>query len=296
MSKSETHAAPGDLAGLGYDPGWTAATWTGADPPPPPVPTWAQSARGAARLGFFVFATLALLPIFFLARALGGRLDRRVAALWCGIGARASGLRVRKIGRPLAGGGALLVNHASWLDIMVVGASAPVHFVAKAEIEGWPIFGWIGKISNTVFIARRRAEAKAQELLLARRAAEGDLLCLFPEGTSSDGLRVLPFKSSLFSMFYGDRDGAAGRVAAQPVSVHYAPQGALEPNFYGWWGRMALFPHIWSVVCLSAGGVATIEFHDPLDLDSFADRKALAAAAERRVAAGRGRAASEQFG
>ena len=277
---AETVAA----ADLGYDPGWSDNTWLGAEPAQPPQVGLIRKVLGYARLLSYLLATLVLLPLFFAARAIGGKLDRRVAGWWCACGAFFSGLSVRRIGAPMQEGGALLVNHASWLDIMVVGSSAPVHFVSKAEVENWPIFGWIGKISNTVFIARRRAEAKAQEKLLAARAQEGQLLCLFAEGTSSDGLRVLPFKSSLFSMFF-NAEGAPSGIAAQPVTVHYRPRDGLAPSFYGWWGKMPLFPHIKNVV-RHPGGVATVIFHDPIDLTQFSDRKALAAEAEAMVRAG----------
>lgn len=278
------NASDGASPDLGYDPGWNERTWVGETPPEPPQAGLSQKVLGYLRLALYALSTLLLLPLFFVSRALGGKLDRRVAGWWCACGAFFSGLSVRRIGEPLSSGGALLVNHASWLDIMVVGSSAPVHFVSKAEVESWPLFGWIGKISNTVFIARRRAEAKVQERLLAARAQEGQLLCLFAEGTSSDGQRVLPFKSSLFSMFF-DSEGRPSGISAQPVSVFYRPRPHLDPRFYGWWGKMPLLPHILSVV-RNPGGVATIVFHPPIDLEQFSDRKALAAEAERVVREG----------
>lgn len=281
-----TVEAGGDGA-LGYNPGWTSATWDGAEPEPAPRAGFWRTARGWVRLVAFALTTVALTPVFFIARAIGGRRDRKIAALWCGAGARLCGLTVRQIGKPSASGGALLVNHASWIDILVIGSRAPVHFVAKEEVSGWPIFGWIGRISNTVFIARKRAEAKAQEKLLAERVRGGDLLCLFPEGTSSDGQRVLPFKSSLFSLFFVKDDAAAEAtparpMIAQPVTVHYAPRRGLPRSFYGWWGKMALFGHILAV-CRLGGGTVTVHFHEPIDPATAQNRKALAAAAERRV-------------
>lgn len=269
---------------LGYDPGWTSATWLGSEPEEPPRATPLQQIGGWLRLIAFALITLLLMAPFFIARALGGRRDRAVAALWCRAGLAMTGLKVRQIGEPLATGGALLVNHTSWIDILLIGGRAPVHFVAKEEISGWPVFGWIGRISNTVFIARKRAEAKAQELLLARRAREGDLLCLFPEGTSSDGQRVLPFKSALFSLFFSRaaEETDARPLNAQPVSIFYAPPERLPRTFFGWWGRMALFGHMLAV-CQMGGGVATLHFHAPLDPTAFPNRKALAAEAERLV-------------
>ncbi|MBX2855739.1 MAG: 1-acyl-sn-glycerol-3-phosphate acyltransferase [Rhodobacteraceae bacterium] len=275
-------AAPARLG----DPGWNEATWNGADPEAAPPKSLLSATGGVLRLLLFVAVTLVLLPPFFAARALGGRRDRAIAALWCGAGLSLCGLRTVQKGDPMRSGGALLANHASWIDILVIGWLAPVHFVAKAEVSGWPLFGWIGRISNTVFIERRRTEAKAQERQLAERARDGDLLCIFPEGTSSDGLRVLPFKSSLFSMFFAHEVDGSAPVAAQPVTVDYRPNVGLPRSFYGWWGRMALFTHLWDVVCLSRGGEVVVTFHTPLDLGIHGDRKSLAAAAQRDVAAG----------
>lgn len=267
------------------DPGWNSATWTGAQPVAPPPKSWIDRCRGVLRLSVFALATVVLLPVFFVERARGGGRDRRIAGLWCWIGLKACGLSVRQVGAPMTTGGALLANHASWIDIVAIGSIAPVHFVAKAEVAGWPLFGWIGKISNTVFIERRRTEAKAQEAMLARRARDGDLLCIFPEGTSTDGQRVLPFKSSLFSVFFAGESGQDAPLA-QPLSVHYGPPAGLARSFYGWWGTMPLVGHIWNVACLSRGGVVAAVFHPPIDAADFADRKSMAAAAQHSVAAG----------
>ena len=285
-SRESLEEAGGGAPGRLGDPGWNDSTWNGADPEAAPPKSLMAAAGGAVRLLLFATVTLLLLPPFFVARALGGRRDRAIAALWCGAGLALCGLRAVQKGEPMRSGGALLANHASWIDILVIGWLAPVHFVAKAEVSGWPLFGWIGRISNTVFIERRRTEAKAQERQLAERAREGDLLCIFPEGTSSDGLRVLPFKSSLFSMFFAHEADGAAPVTAQPVTVDYRPNAGLPRSFYGWWGRMALFSHVWDVVCLSRGGEVVVTFHPPLDRELYSDRKSLAAAAQRDVAAG----------
>lgn len=265
-----------------FDPGWSEATWQGAEPPALPTPTLLQRVRGVYRVTGFLLATLALLPIFFAARAMGGRRDRAIAALWCRAGLWLAGVRLTTYGTPMRTGGAIMANHASWLDIMAIGAAAPVHFVAKSEIANWPVFGWIGKISNTVFIARKRAQAKEQEKMLSQRASEGDLLCIFPEGTSSDGLRVLPFKSALFSIFV---NGSAGEHGArvQPVALRYFAPPGLPPSFHGWWGRMPLFGHVVALVCLGHGGRAAIAFLPPMEPGPQDTRKTLAAAAERAV-------------
>lgn len=283
-------------------PHLVGTTWRKPPPPQAAIGGFAR-ARGVVRLVAFVLATLLLVPVFFFVRFVAPRRDRAVAALWLAVGRRLCGLELRVLGRP-ARSGALLVNHASWIDILVVGSAAPVHFVAKAEVSGWPMFGWVARISDTVFIERKRTKSKEQEAILRDRIARGQLLCLFPEGTSTDGLRVLPFKSALFSMFYpgspdadADVDPASdptGPIWAQPVSIHYAPPPRLRRDFYGWWAPMGLSAHIWEVLCLSSGGRATITFHPPIDPSTRAGRKALAEEVGDQVAGGR--AAAERAG
>ncbi|MEO1291224.1 MAG: 1-acyl-sn-glycerol-3-phosphate acyltransferase [Pseudomonadota bacterium] len=271
---------------LGGETGRGSATWNEVAPAPRPRKSPVQVVMGLLRILGFVLVTLILLPFFFLARASGRGRDRRVAALWCGAGMWLSGLSVRAEGERLRHGGMLLCNHASWLDILVLGWLVPVHFVAKAEVASWPFFGWIGRISNTVFIERRRAKAREQQRVLAERVEQGQLLCLFPEGTSSDGQRVLPFKTTLFALFYPE-NGPAADIPAQPASIHYRPRNGLPKSFYGWWGSMSLFDHIWDVVCLSTRGEVVVRFHPPVAPNGLADRKALAGAVEVAVAEGR---------
>lgn len=92
----------------------------------------------------------------------------------------------------------MLSNHVSWLDIIVLGSLRPLSFVAKSEIAGWPVVGTLARLQRTVFIDRaRRADTAAVNAAVARRLAGGDLIVLFAEGTTGDGTRLLPFRSSL---------------------------------------------------------------------------------------------------
>ncbi len=122
--------------------------------------------------------------------------------------------------------------------------------------------------------------------MLRSRIADDQLLCLFPEGTSTDGLRVLPFKTSLFSTFFVDGQGAD--IQVQPVSVRYhtsAPD-RLPKDLYGWWGSMGFEKHIWDVLTLSFGGSVDVVFHPAVTASAFDDRKALANACQTAVAGG----------
>lgn len=265
-------------------------TWAGVpDLVFPPVPWWAKL-RGGVRGVLFVLLTLTMLPIYLLVRHLGRRADRLWVQLWCRGVLLIAGVRLRRIGQPLVHGGALVANHISWMDIPLLGAAAPVHFVAKADVAVWPGIGVLARLARTEFIERRRTDSANQSRSLFNRIAAGDLLAIFPEGTTTDGLRVIPFRSSLFSIFYG----ADPPLWVQPVTLHYAPPAHLPEAMFGWWGGMSLGQSIWTVMCLSRGSVATVAFHAPMHPESVGNRKALAAAATAAVADGLHRAASGQ--
>ncbi|MEL7154955.1 MAG: 1-acyl-sn-glycerol-3-phosphate acyltransferase, partial [Pseudomonadota bacterium] len=140
-------------------------------------------------------------------------------------------------------------------------------------------------------IERKRTEVKRQEAVLRSRIAQDQLLCLFPEGTSTDGLRVLPFKTSLFSTFFVDGEGAD--IQIQPVTVRYhAPRDERLPrDLYGWWGTMGFERHIWDVLTLSFGGSVDVVFHPAVSASTYPDRKALAEACQRAVSDGFGQLA-----
>ncbi|MEO0761690.1 MAG: lysophospholipid acyltransferase family protein, partial [Pseudomonadota bacterium] len=191
-------------------------------------------------------------------------------------------------GRPVPGG-ALVANHCSWIDILTLRAVCLMYFVSKAEVADWPGVGFVTRVTGTIFIERRRSQAKAQEAILRSRIAADQLLIFFPEGTSTDGQRVLAFKSSLFSAFYEDGQGAD--LMIQPVSLRYRvdPRSGLPENFYAWWGDMPFYSHILDVFARSSGGTARLIFHPPLTPAGAGDRKALALAAGEAVAAGHAR-------
>lgn len=231
------------------------------------------------------------MPLFLLGRAVHSGFGPRatlhfsVATLWSRAMLRLCGLRAVVRGRPVHAG-ALVANHSSWIDIPALRRTGLIYFVSKKDVEGWPAIGFIARVCGTVFIERRRTEAKRQEQMLRARIAAEERLCFFPEATSTDGLRVLPFKSSLFSAFSTTGGGEGADIAVQPVSLRYrvAPGSGLPPEFYGWWGRMGFGPHVWQVFCRSRGGTVEITFHPPVRPRDFPDRKALADHTHRVVA------------
>lgn len=191
------------------------------------------------------------------------------------------GFRLIVRGAPLTGWGAVVANHSSWLDIFVLNACQPVTFVSKAEVARWPFIGWLARATGTLFIVRDPRHAAAQARLFVERIRQGDRLLFFPEGTSTDGMRVLPFKSTLFQAFFAE--GLAEVMAIQPVAVTYrAPQGR-DARFYGWWGDMSLAPHLLLTLATARQGTIEVDLLPPIPVAAAGSRKALALAAETAV-------------
>ncbi len=192
------------------------------------------------------------------------------------------GMRRIVSGTPMAGPGAMVANHGSWLDVFALNASSRIYFVAKSEVHGWAGIGWLARATGTVFITRRGVEAKHQKALFERRLNDGHQLLFFPEGTSTDARRTLPFKSSLFAAFMDPH--LAPRLRIQPVSVVYRPPSGVDPRFYGWWGDMGFAEHLLIVLGAARQGSVEISYHEPVAVADFADRKALARHCETVIA------------
>ncbi len=181
-----------------------------------------------------------------------------------------------------------VVNHGGYIDISILGALIPGSFIAKSEVGTWPLFGWLAKLQRTVFVDRKRGSTHTQRDDIASRLAAGDSLILFPEGTSSDGNRVLPFKSALFSV--AALETGHGPLVVQPVSIAYTkingmPMGRALRPFLAWYGDMDLGPHLLRLAGLGKVSVA-VTFHPPVTLVQLGSRKALASHCERRIAEG----------
>lgn len=187
-------------------------------------------------------------------------------------------------GNPMREPGAIVCNHVSWLDILALNACKRVYFVSKSEVARWPVIGGVARMVGTVFIDRDPKGARMQTALLEDRLMAGHRLLFFPEGSSTDGMRVLPFRPTLFQTFLSP--ALRETVHVQPVSVIYhAPEG-LDARFYGWWGDMSLAAHLLQVLGARRQGSVRIVYHPPLKVSCFSDRKTLAATCEAQVRAG----------
>ena len=267
-------------------------TWDGAPPPaaaPPGLRGWLRIARRAALIIVTILLGLALLlplrlierPVFGLHRPWTPWITQgvcRVCLIWMG-------LRFDRRGNPMRHRGAVVANHSSWLDIFVLNASDRVHFVSKSEVSSWPGIGPLARAAGTLFIARDPRQARVQAQLFEERLMAGQRLLFFPEGTSTDGLRVLPFKTTLFAPFLAP--ALHDVLWVQPVTaVYHAPAGAADARTYGWWGDMSFGSHLLSTLSLPRQGRVEVVYHPALRAVDFADRKTLAAAAEAAVRSG----------
>jgi 1-acyl-sn-glycerol-3-phosphate acyltransferase len=256
--------------------------------------------RASGLLIAFVVVTFALMPVQWLALQLDSYWRRRIPQLYHRFLCRLFGIRVTVIGTPVRGGVLMTANHSSWLDIPVLSTVTPVSFVSKQEVGAWAFFGTLARLQRSIFIRRERGRTREARDTIRKRLIQGDALVIFPEGTSSDGNRVLAFKSSLLSAaelpIGEDKDHRAVHAPVQPVSVAYVglhgvPMWRENRPFFAWYGDMELVPHFWQA--LETGPVdVVVEFHEPLTIDDAGGRKQLAAAAEASVRDGVVRALS----
>jgi 1-acyl-sn-glycerol-3-phosphate acyltransferase len=232
------------------------------------------------RIVLYLGLTMPLMPVQAVAVLLDLKMARTLPRWYHRLSCRVLGIRLVFEGKPIETNPALyVINHTGYLDIEILGAAVEASFISRADVANWPWFGWLAKLQRSVFIDRKRAAAAGHRNAIVERFYRGDRLILFPEGTSSDGGHVLPFKSSLFSVADYRRNGVP--VAVQPVSVAYIrldgiPLGRTWRPFLAWYGEMYLAPHVWTLVGL---GVLTVEltFFPPVTIDQFASRKELAA-------------------
>jgi 1-acyl-sn-glycerol-3-phosphate acyltransferase len=194
------------------------------------------------------------------------------------------GMRHETQGERMTQPGAVVANHASWLDIFSLNARKRIYFVSKSEVAGWPGIGLLAKITGTVFIARDPKQAKVQQSVFEERLLAGHKLLFFPEGTSTDGLRVLPFKSTLFQAFF--TPDLRHELYIQPVTVIYTAPQDEDARFYGWWGDMDFGSHLVRTLAVRRHGSVKVVYHQPVKVDNFANRKALAAHVEEVVRRG----------
>lgn len=172
--------------------------------------------------------------------------------------------------------GLVVCNHISYVDIPVIAAHFPCGFVSKAEVRSWPVFGWLAVAGGSLFLKRESRTATRQVAEAMReRLGRGDRLVVFPEGTSSNGEEVLPFRTALFAA------AIEAGVPVVPAALTYEIAEGTGAEGVAYWGEMTLFPHLCRLMRMR-GIKARFVWGEPLV--PGLDRKTLAVVARERVA------------
>lgn len=257
-------------------------------PDHPVVSGLLDRARLGGVLAVVAAATLVGIPLQWVALKLGLGARRQIPTFYHRLLLRLIGIRVTVRGAPAAGRPLLiLANHASWLDIPVVGSLTPLFFVAKSEVAGWPVIGLLARFQRTVFVDRQRRHATASvNREIAERLGAGDPVVLFAEGTSSDGNRVLPFRTALVGAVR-EAFASSAEVTVQPLAIAYVrlqglPMGRRHRAVAAWFGDMDLAPHLLDVLRHGAIDVE-VTFGPPVQLDAAHDRKSVTRQSEDTV-------------
>lgn len=267
-------------------------TWVPEDDHAPPVHIspmgWVRAALRGVPLAVLVFGCLGiLLLVRLIERPLCGQgrpVTPYITQFVCRSAFRILGMGFSVSGTQMTHRGAVVANHSSWLDIFSLNAAKRVYFVSKSEVAKWPGIGWLARATGTVFIERNPRKAAEQKQVFEARLKAGHKLLFFPEGTSTDGMRVLPFKSTLFAAFFTDEMKPI--LWVQPVTVNYIAPAGAEARYYGWWGDMDFAPHLLKTLAARRNGAVEVIYHAPLKVSEAGDRKALALACENAVRAG----------
>jgi 1-acyl-sn-glycerol-3-phosphate acyltransferase len=234
--------------------------------------------------------TILLIPLQWLALKLDLGAQRTIPVFYHRVLCRLLGVRVHSIGAPAPSRHLLIAaNHVSWLDIPVLVSCAPLTFVAKSEVARWPLFGLLARLNRSVFVERTKRHKTAEvNRAIAARLAAGDPVVLFAEGTSSDGSRVLAFRSSLVGAIHTALDqGMNDGLSVQPLAIVYTglcglPLDRPRRPRVAWYGAMDLLPHLGAIIRCGAVDVL-ISWGDPLAVDGETDRKALTRSLESEV-------------
>lgn len=209
---------------------------------------------------------------------------QRFAQLYWGGVRRILGLKVTIIGditehRPVI----FIANHCSWIDIVALGSVLPGCFVSKAAVAEWPFIKWIAILGRTIFVSRNRATVRTEQNQLSQRLVNGDNIILFPEGTTSDGSRILPFSSTFLAIAQD-----ASKPWVQLITLVYDELEGLpvqrwdRPNI-SWYGDMDLASHV-NRIGRRSSLHATLIVDQAIAPDSFPGRKQLSLALETRLA------------
>lgn len=248
----------------------------------------------STRLVLAMSAVLALTvvaaPVQAMLLILSPRKATGLPIVWHRFVLKMFGIRVKIIGKPSEEHPLLLVaNHVSWKDIIVLGSSRPLSFIAKADMKSWPVLGPLAKLQRTIFVEReQRRKTGQQASQIAERLGNGDAIVLFAEGTTSDGNKINPFNSSLLGAAQlAIKTSGKSSVLIQPVAIAYTKMHGVALGRYfrpeaAWPGDVSLASHVINIVKQGALDVE-LHFGEPIPFDVRSNRKIITRQIEAEV-------------
>ncbi|MDP3674247.1 MAG: lysophospholipid acyltransferase family protein [Novosphingobium sp.] len=240
---------------------------------PTPIPALGKL-RIAVRLSAMIALLLVCVPGYYLWRVL--RLPNPWPRLFLGGIAAIAGVDVQITGERVRRGAFFLSNHVSWLDVPALAGASGAAFVAHDGLAAYPVLKWLCEMNDTVFVARHDRASVAEQIAQVRTAiAETNALAVFPEGTTSDGTGLLPFKSSLLSAL----DPVPAGIAVQPVLLDYG----VEAADIAWVGEEHGLDNFKRILARGRPLRLTVHFLVPLAGEALRDRKTMAAAAREAI-------------
>jgi len=232
--------------------------------------------RFSLRMMLLFGALFIMAPLYYVWRFL--RLSNPWPRTFLKTAAFACGARVKVTGTPIKRDVFFISNHISWVDIAILGGHSGTAFVSKQEIANWPIIGWLCRLNNTVFVSRGDRMGIAEQINQLRDALEETwAITIFPEGTTTDGSTMLPFKAPLLKVLEPPPPG----IMVQPIFLDYG-ENAYEVS---WVGDESAPDNAWRLLTRPGGFEVKVNFLEPFDPAEFGGRKAIAAEARARIAA-----------
>lgn len=227
-----------------------------------------------------IWMLVCLIPLAIAFKLRKFRLRDRVMTFACAGMLRIIGIKTNVTGvtsaiRPLL----MVSNHVSYLDVLVMNAKASIHFTPKIEISGWPVLKTIARMSGSVYVDRRPEKLREGKNDIVTALSGGNMVCVFPEATTGNGLHMVPFKSGFFSI--ADETINGEELSIQPVAITYStirglPIDTTQWPAIAWYGDMELMPHLWNLLKITPIE-AELVFMEPVTMAQHGDRKKLAA-------------------
>ena len=231
--------------------------------------------RFSLRIALLFIALFACVPFYYIWRIL--RLPNPWPRTFLKIAAFACGARVNIVGTPIRRDVFFISNHLSWVDIAILGGHSGTAFVSKEEIGDWPIIGWLCRLNDTVFVSRSDRMGVADQINQLRDALEETwAITIFPEGTTSDGSDLLPFKAPLLKVLEPPPPG----IIVQPIFLNYG----VNADEISWTGDETAPANAWRLLTRRSSFLVEVHFLEPFDPDHYSGRKNIAAEARRRIA------------